>query len=502
MMPVVPLGVEAPVDIPIPPATPIYPPEPVLPAEEQITVPPAEKAAPVLAIEEKLTPVDEENSREWSWPTINRRPAHATQVNQRPLQAEVTSVPATEMEEASTPAVPPPTPPEESNTDSEVEPALSPPNEKVNSTTIDDSVSPDTPQTAGSYLYKPSSAALTAQLLPVVQQACGLAQRGALYAAQAEFIQVVRRVAQANDAELGIDDHSRALAEGLRALDEARDFVPSGTGLEGELSVSTVASSHRTPVIGQGNADVAPHDAVALYHSFAEERLAAAVGGQQAGSMALFGLGKVHTRLAAANKDDILSTHNAMTMYLAALAACPTNYLAANELGVLLCRSGHPAEAAQLFERTIDYAPSATAYHNLAVAQERLGLSGHASANQAQADRLAAWERATGAVSRRAGVQWVTPEQMTQVASAPVPAVPVSNYDLPRGLPTAQNAPQPVPYTAAPVLPKSPWQRAAALAKSLSLPGTDSSDKTQTAPPGPRTVSPETASHPPASARR
>jgi hypothetical protein len=348
---------------------------------------------------------------------------------------------------------------------------------------------PYVPQLADAYLYTPSSAELTGQLLPAVQRGCNLAQRGALFAAKAEFIQVIRRVAQANDAEWGTDQHSRALAEGLRALDEAADFVPDGTGLEGELDVQIAASSHRTPIVRQGRADVAPHTAVALYHSLAQERLAAAVGGQQSGSMALYGLGKIHARLAERNHDDILSTRSAMTMYAAALAACPSNHLAANELGVLLCRNGHPGEAARLFERSIDHSPRATTYHNLAVAQQRMGMTGPAIANRQEADRLAAWERSTGAVSRRAGVEWVSPSEMAHVASPPLPAVPVAENAIPPGLPTAQNAPSPIPNTAPPVVPKSPWQKATEIAKRLPLPGAGS-EKAQRAAPSPRVLTP------------
>jgi tetratricopeptide (TPR) repeat protein len=319
-------------------------------------------------------------------------------------------------------------------------------------------------------LFAPSSAELTSQLLPAVQRACDLAQRGALYAAKTEFIHVIRRVAQAVDAERNIDAHSRALAEGLRALEESADFVPTGSGLEGDLDVAIAASSHRTPVVRELPAAVAPHTAVALYHAYAQERLTFAVAGQQAGSMALFGLGKAYSRLADANEQDLLATRGALTMYSAAVTACPSNHLAANELAVLLCRAGHPAEAARLFEQTIDQAPTATAYHNLAIAQQKLGLIGQAVANQQEADRLALWERSTGAVSRRAGVQWVAPEQFAQ-AAPPAAADPVTDRAIPAGLPTAQNAPPPVPNTAAPIAPKSPLQKVAQAARSITLPG-------------------------------
>jgi hypothetical protein len=115
-------------------------------------------------------------------------------------------------------------------------------------------------------------------------------------------------------------------------------------------------------------------------------------------------------------------------MYCAALDACPDNNLAANELGVLLCRTGHPAEAVTNFVRAIDVSPNATAYHNLAVAQAKLGLGSQSTANEQESQRLASMDRAAGTVSRRAGVEWVSPEELARVsqpglspASAPVP---------------------------------------------------------------------------------
>jgi tetratricopeptide (TPR) repeat protein len=162
--------------------------------------------------------------------------------------------------------------------------------------------------------------------------------------------------------------------------------------------------------------NILPHEAVVLYHHFAQEQLAKAVSGEQAGSMALYGLGRIDAQLAERKDDDVRFVRGAMTMYAAALAACPHNHLAANELGVLECRTGRPAEAVRLFQRTIDFAPSATAYHNLAAAQQKLGLHAEAQANEQESQRLAAWERAQGALSRRAGVEWVAPEEMARIA--------------------------------------------------------------------------------------
>jgi tetratricopeptide (TPR) repeat protein len=160
--------------------------------------------------------------------------------------------------------------------------------------------------------------------------------------------------------------------------------------------------------------------------------------------MALYGLGKIYTRLAERSDDDVQFTRSAMTMYSAALAACPDNHMASNELGVLLCRTGHPEEAIKRFERTIDLAPSEMAYHNLAVAQQKLGMQGPAAANEQEAQRLAALERSVGAVSKRAGIQWVSPEELARVSQqpeTPAPATPVQQPTPTTPTPTTASRP-------------------------------------------------------------
>lgn len=165
--------------------------------------------------------------------------------------------------------------------------------------------------------------------------------------------------------------------------------------------------------------------------------------------MALYGLGRIDAQLAQRKDDDLRYVRGAMTMYAAALAACPNNHLAANELGVLECRTGRPAEAARLFQRAIDFAPTATAYHNLAVAQQKLGFHLEAHANEQESQRLAGLERAKGALSQRAGVQWVAPQEMARV---PQPASLTAS---------------PTQAAAAALQSPPPWQRTVEMARSL-----------------------------------
>lgn len=268
--------------------------------------------------------------------------------------------------------------------------------------------------------YAPTTADLSRQLLPTVRTAYGLAQHGAVYAAQTDFIQVLRRVAEAKDATEGVDIHARALAAGLRALDEADDFAPQGAQLEANLDVAVIVSAHRTPVLHKQAATTRPAEAIALYQQFARQQLAQAVAGEQAGSMALYGLGKVENRLALAANGELRHERKALTMFLAALDAGPGNHLAANEIGVLLSRGGYPEDAAALFRRAIDAAPTSTSYHNLAVVERTLGYHEQSAANEQYAQHLAARDRAAGAASQASGVQWVAPQELSRVAQ-PLP---------------------------------------------------------------------------------
>ncbi|MCA9169747.1 MAG: hypothetical protein KDB23_18865, partial [Planctomycetales bacterium] len=72
------------------------------------------------------------------------------------------------------------------------------------------------------------------------------AQQGAIYSSRSQFIKVLRLVSQSLDAQIGSTRHADALAAGVRALEEAGDFRPSGSGLEGNLDLGRVIMAHRT----------------------------------------------------------------------------------------------------------------------------------------------------------------------------------------------------------------------------------------------------------------
>jgi tetratricopeptide (TPR) repeat protein len=274
-----------------------------------------------------------------------------------------------------------------------------------------------------------------------------LAGRGAYFAARAEFIAALRLLAQGLDAEQQTALHSQSLAAGLTALKEAEDFLPKGTHIEADLDLSAIIGSHRTPALKDANLKaLAPLSALQCYFTFAQEQLAAAAGQEVAGSMALRGLGKLHTSLAGNRAMHVRAGEpKAMSFFQAALLVCPQNYMAANDLGVLLAQCGNYAQARGALEHSLSICPQATGWHNLAVVYQRLG--------QVELARRADWQ---AEVARRAeaprasakqgpspqSVRWVDPQMFAQASGEPAyvgPAVPEKSTA------PQKTAPQPAP---------------------------------------------------------
>lgn len=222
---------------------------------------------------------------------------------------------------------------------------------------------------------RPAMLAVRERALGITQNAIQLADRGAYFSARSEFIQALRVVTQALDAQSGDTQHSQALAEGLRALSEADDFAPSGARLEADLDLSSIIASHRTPVLKEQDlSGVSPLMALQQYYTFAQQRLTAAGGEEPAASQALFGLGRL-TQLMAERSADSRRLHapKAMTLFQAALAVDRRNARAAHELGVLYAQFGQLEDARRLLVISVNLAPEKYAWHNLAIVHERLG---------------------------------------------------------------------------------------------------------------------------------
>lgn len=199
-----------------------------------------------------------------------------------------------------------------------------------------------------------------------------LAQRGAAYTARAEFLRALQLSVAALDEQRQTVAHSRAMANGLRAMEEAEDFL-SAVALERAPAVEAIVGGHRTPILHDASFDgVTPLLALQRYLTYAQDQLQAAAGDLQPAAAALYALGKLETTTAKAEIGSLPAARAAVYLQ-AALTVNPGHALAANELGVLLARHGRLEHAKGALLHSVRSAPQPTAWRNLAIVHHRLG---------------------------------------------------------------------------------------------------------------------------------
>jgi tetratricopeptide (TPR) repeat protein len=247
-----------------------------------------------------------------------------------------------------------------------------------------------------------------------VRHGLQLAERGALFAARAEFIAALKMIAQAYDVQEGTNRYSKAVGAGLAALKEAGDFVRLSDTLH-DTDIAKIVLPHSTPVLKNTDTSaLTPIAAAQCYYTYAQEQLSAATAQEMCGSMALYAMGKVAIIAAKSDERQLESTGQAIALYRASLIAEPRNYRAANELGVLLAENGHLELARDLLLRSVSVSPQATTWRNLAVVHSRAGQRNLAEHAKGQALAL---QRA-GATANVPAVQWVDPATFASTAPA------------------------------------------------------------------------------------
>jgi len=281
-----------------------------------------------------------------------------------------------------------------------------------------------------------------------------LAGRRAYYSARAEFIGALRLIAQGLDTERQTSVHSRCLAAGLTAVREADDFLPQGSRLEADLNLAGIVGGHRTPVLaGADVSNLTPMSALRLYLTFAQEQLATAAGGEVAASMALHALAKLHAALATGQPGMIRAADSkAMLYYQAAIFTYPKNYLAANDLGVLLARAGSDRQAHAMLRYSLSLHGQSSGWRNLAAVSHRLGqqqIAQHARQRLAVAMQTEAARRKATLGGTHPAIRWVDPATFAKTAD---------NHPLLRQPPAAQPGAVP-PNRAGPSQTPPPPQR-------------------------------------------
>jgi tetratricopeptide (TPR) repeat protein len=248
-----------------------------------------------------------------------------------------------------------------------------------------------------------------------------LAGRGAYFAARAEFLAALGLVAEGLDTEKNTDLHGRALAAALTAMKEADDFLPGDGRLESGLDIRRIVARHTTPVLKNETKNLTSMTALNRYFTFAQQQFAAAAGGEAAGSMALHALAKLHSALARKRTNlEAAAESRAMVYYQAALLAYPENFMAANDLGVLLAECENYDDARAMLEHSLSLHQQPATWCNLAVVYRRLGQLGLAQRAAGQATMLQQAEiarrKATSPASNDV-VLWVDPQTFASTST-------------------------------------------------------------------------------------
>jgi tetratricopeptide (TPR) repeat protein len=305
-----------------------------------------------------------------------------------------------------------------------------------NSEVLSAPTEPSQVQTMPSSMVRPQVRGTRSESLELVAKEadkhtrCGLdlAGRGAYYAARAEFVAALRLIAQGLDSNEATNTHSRALADALIALRECEDFVPRGGRVEADLDLSAILRTHRTPVFQESQPEgLTSLEATRRYLTFVQQQVAVAAGQEVAGSMALYAMGKLHSALAGQPAAGVpCAEGKAMAFFQASLLVYPANYMASNELGVLLARGGRYADARIALEHSVSTTSHAPGWRNLAVVYRTLGEN--QLAQQADQMAVAVESQAGRASAGRQSVRWIDSDSFaktfaeTPAARQPLPA--------------------------------------------------------------------------------
>jgi tetratricopeptide (TPR) repeat protein len=256
-----------------------------------------------------------------------------------------------------------------------------------------------------------------------------LAEKGALYSAKAEFHQALRAIAQSLGAQSGSKRFSTAMALGLQALDEADDFATYAQNGP-VVNVELIVDAHQTPLLKPYDlSNVPPVVAMQRYYTFAQEQLVTACGGAPVAARVFYGLGKLHMVLGAESATaERLHGPKAMAFHQTALIIDPMNYLAANELGVLLARFGKFPEARTVLEHSVAIRPLPETWQNLTVVHPELGEMQLAAQSEANWQYAVQQRQESGSSQLPAQgssmVQWVPPQQFMGMPGGPPVATP------------------------------------------------------------------------------
>ena len=271
-----------------------------------------------------------------------------------------------------------------------------------------------------------SSATVDAIAKERIQYGKSLARRGAFFAAQEEFLNVLYHVAESHDRKSGGSKYSETLKAGLRALEEARDFGKLGRDNDSPQSRQFVLASHHTrifePTMDAGRYSCSQF--VDSYCRYAKSKIEQAVGKSPSASEALFAYGKILAAESEGYSQHADIRKIGLSIFLASANADSRNHKSVNELGVRYLKLGYPSKAAEMLLRAIKERRLPAYWINLAEAHRQ--MANQAKRQQERNHQMTLANRAlqeakveSAKPQQMSSEKWVSSEQFQKYAAMP-----------------------------------------------------------------------------------
>ncbi len=237
-----------------------------------------------------------------------------------------------------------------------------------------------------------------------------LARRGAFYAARQEFYSALRLVAESVDNQTNSKQYSEGLVAAFIALKEADDFYREQGNIERVADVAEISISHRTQAIHPNEkAQMSAAQAMQAYYAYAQDLLVQTSGHSVVAGEALFCLGRLYTVKASNDTEgSALDYARAIVHHRAALDCDQNHYRSANEIGVLLAKTGQLQPARDMFKRSLRIHQMPQTWNNLAIVHQRLGEMDLAKLANDEYQRLLSGPPMNHMAQ---SIQWVTPTE-------------------------------------------------------------------------------------------
>ena len=242
-----------------------------------------------------------------------------------------------------------------------------------------------------------------------------LARRGATFGAQKEFQNALRLVAQAIDYQNNTRGLTGRLSSAFLALREADDFYYAQSEHEGIVDVATIAKHHDSKILNEQTAiRMTPVDAMQAYYNYVQEQFIACTGKSVVAGEALYCLGKLYVVKGKSVVDGSqLDNAKAIVHHRSAIGCDNRNYKSANELAVLLAKSGRMEQAKNLLVHSLKIKQIPRAWENLAFIHQQMG--------QAKLSNLAfaEFQRTLNEPPTTNQIQWIAPDQFARQSQQP-----------------------------------------------------------------------------------